>query len=349
MACIEFESQQTNPWEIPEITATDQDDMTQQMLFLHHHNNIQEEEEEEESSSSGGGGASDGGGASQGSIGIQQHAASAAAADLHSPSPSPSSSSLRDECFRAPLLLAYALRQEIMQQRSGAFLEHPFDHVNEELKMLDCVTDFLKGFSNLAKLVETPFPFPLVQMTRTFLFVWIFTLPFVLCYDTNTYPVDPLIMVFLTTFGFIGLEYVSMELDDPFGDDPNDLDDLGMAQLVFEDIYISIYKLDGEDAAYTLRRKIVNRIKRGTALDNFQDDYQHGYTPQQEETIEYDRRLEFQQSDGGESPFYFKKPMKKKKKKKMTSFRSLSKMSMPTKMSMPSFAGSSKGRKKNKK
>jgi predicted membrane chloride channel (bestrophin family) len=347
MACIEFESQHTNPWEIPEITATDQEDMTQQMLFLHNYNSKEEEEEESSNSSSSSAATSDGGdgaSAQQGSsFGIphshQQQQQHAAALD--------SSSSLRDECFRAPLLLAYALRQEIMQQRSGAFLEHPFDHVNEELKMLDCVTDFLKGFSNLAKLVETPFPFPLVQMTRTFLFVWIFTLPFVLCYDANTYPVDPLIMVFLTTFGFIGIEYVSMELDDPFGDDPNDLDDLGMAQLVFEDIYISIYKLDGEDAAYTLRRKIVNRIKRGTALDNFQTDYQHGYTPQQEETIEYDRRLDFQQS-GGESPFYFKKPKNKKKKKKMTSFQSLSKMSMPTKMSMPSF-GSKKGGKKNKK
>jgi hypothetical protein len=79
----------------------------------------------------------------------------------------------------------------------------------EEFIIYDFVTDFLKGLSNLAKLVEMPFPFPLVQMTCTFLFVWIFALPFVLCQDTNTYPVDPLIMVFLTTFGFIGLEYVA--------------------------------------------------------------------------------------------------------------------------------------------
>lgn len=120
----------------------------------------------------------------------------------------------REECFRAPLLLAYALRKEIMEQRSGAFLEHPFEHVNEELKMLDCVTDFIKAFHGLKKLVETPFPFPLVQMTRTFLFVWVFTLPFVLCHDDNNYPFDPLLMIFLTTFGFIGVEFVCMELDE---------------------------------------------------------------------------------------------------------------------------------------
>jgi hypothetical protein len=71
-----------------------------------------------------------------------------------------------------------------------------------------------------------------------------------------------------------------MELDDPFGDDPNDFDNLGMAQIVFEDIYISIYKLDGDQAAYQLRRKIVARIKQRTATLQTCD-----------ETIDYDRRL----------------------------------------------------------
>lgn len=106
----------------------------------------------------------------------------------------------------------------------------------------------------------------------------------------------------------------------PFGDDPNDLDDLGMAQLVFEDIYISIYKLDGDQAAYQLRRKIVARIKKGTALDNFQEDYQHGYSPTQEDdVIAYDRRLEFQQAGSTfETPFYkkSKQPPQSKKKKR---------------------------------
>jgi len=40
-----------------------------------------------------------------------------------------------------------------------------------------------------------------------------------------------LLSTFFITYGFVGLEYVSMELDDPFGDDPNDFDDLGMAEV----------------------------------------------------------------------------------------------------------------------
>ena len=56
--------------------------------------------------------------------------------------------------------------------------------------------------------------------------------------------------------GFVGLEFVSIELDDPFGDDPNDLDVYGLAQVVFEDIYIGIYDIDGKEAAGTLRSLI---------------------------------------------------------------------------------------------
>jgi hypothetical protein len=43
-------------------------------------------------------------------------------------------------------------------------------------------------------------------------------------------------------------------LDDPFGDDPNDFDVLGLAQVVFEDVYISIYDVDGKEAADAIRR-----------------------------------------------------------------------------------------------
>ena len=31
-----------------------------------------------------------------------------------------------------------------------------------------------------------------------------------------------LVLMLFITYGFIGLEYVSMELDDPYGNDPND-------------------------------------------------------------------------------------------------------------------------------
>lgn len=93
MSAIEYESQKHMPWEIPELSMMDEQDIRRaSMSTTPRHYNSQQ-----------------------------------------------------DECFRAPVLLAYALRKEIMEQRTGAFLKEPFRHVNEELKLQDCVTDFMKG------------------------------------------------------------------------------------------------------------------------------------------------------------------------------------------------------------
>lgn len=68
-------------------------------------------------------------------------------------------------------------------------------------------------------------------------------------------------------------EYVSMELDDPFGDDPNDFDDLGMAEIVFEDIYITLYKRDGMESAEKLRDRVVKQEMKGDALETFHNNF----------------------------------------------------------------------------
>uniref|UniRef100_A0A7S4R163 Bestrophin homolog n=2 Tax=Ditylum brightwellii TaxID=49249 RepID=A0A7S4R163_9STRA len=141
-----------------------------------------------------------------------------------------------DENFRAPLVLAHALRNEILSQRSGdriktrrADTKTPM-HPNEERVLYRYVTEFITAFHGLKKLVTTPFPFPLVQMGRTFLFVYTYTLPFALAHSMH-HPLGAMLMIFFITYGYLGLEYVAMELDDPFGDDPNDFDDLGLARV----------------------------------------------------------------------------------------------------------------------
>ena len=76
-------------------------------------------------------------------------------------------------------------------------------------------------------------------MGRTFVFVWAFTLPFAIVQDiSNIYAAC--CALFFITFGFIGIELVSIELDDPFGDDPNDLDVMAMAQ-VRDVVCVSIF------------------------------------------------------------------------------------------------------------
>jgi predicted membrane chloride channel (bestrophin family) len=57
---------------------------------------------------------------------------------------------------------------------------------------------------------------------QTFLFLYLFTVPLVLVGDTKSSMFAHCFAVFLMTYGFMGLEVVAIELDDPFGDDDND-------------------------------------------------------------------------------------------------------------------------------
>jgi len=80
-------------------------------------------------------------------------------------------------------------------------------------------------------------------------------------------PWEDMIMIFFVTYGFLGLEYVSIELDDPFGDDDNDFDNLGMAQRVYEDIYMTLFDSDGEEAAEGLR-KTMSKVLPSARTEN---------------------------------------------------------------------------------
>ena len=172
-----------------------------------------------------------------------------------------------DENFRAPVTFSHLLRVVIM--------EHPYHlgyklAVNEYRDLLMFVGNFMKAFHSFRVLVFTPYPFPILQMTRTFLFFWVYSLPMVLLKDYRLW--SSILIVISVSFGFIGVEYVSMSLDDPFGDDTNDIDEHGMSLLVYEDIYLAIYRTDGPEAAAALRDRVLDRYRGGRELDCYRED-----------------------------------------------------------------------------
>jgi len=166
--------------------------------------------------------------------------------------------SIKDERLHVPLIYSGILRTEILSPRTSNCLEHNMTRL-QELKLLELAAQFTTAYDTLTKLITTPFPFPLVQKTRTILFVWLFTLPLSLLKDTSA-PWDSMIMIFILTYGFLGLEYVSIELDDPFGNDDNDFDNLEMAQRIYEDIYITLFDCDGYEAAENLRKTMSKKV-----------------------------------------------------------------------------------------
>lgn len=189
-----------------------------------------------------------------------------------------------DENFRAPIVWAFNVRKQILLTRtdSSILTARPL-HVNEELKILASVAEFVQAYHGHRKLITTPFPFPLVQMARTVLFFWVFSLPLVLVAASDDDPetvgytlrdtIEVLLIMFFCTYGFLGLEYVSVELDDPYGNDPNDFPGQRWSALVFEDIYMTIYQTDGLESARALHTRVSERLSRGSALESFHSNW----------------------------------------------------------------------------
>jgi Bestrophin, RFP-TM, chloride channel len=82
----------------------------------------------------------------------------------------------------------------------------------ERVTLLNMLNDYVHEYRNLLKLASTPIPFPLIQMARTFLFLWTFTIPLVLRGVVSGEALAALVFVFFLTYGFIGLELVATKL-----------------------------------------------------------------------------------------------------------------------------------------
>lgn len=132
-----------------------------------------------------------------------------------------------------PMVLVHALRSHLYHD--SLLLSNTVDcqlQLLERCKMIDLLHEFTMSYRNLLRIASTPLPFALVQMGRTFIFIWVVTIPFVLSGGDflQQYP-SAFSFVILLTYGFLGLEFVSRMLSNPFGDEiKNDLNIRGMGE-----------------------------------------------------------------------------------------------------------------------
>lgn len=158
-----------------------------------------------------------------------------------------------DDNLRVPTFLAFDLRRALTKYRSVKIFEKNL-HVNEEKELFDNVGGIMNAWYGLKKLVQTPIPFPLVQNRRYILFFWVFTLPIGLMSSIDK-PAALYTLIFFLTLGFIGLEAVIMEIEDPFGNDPNDFNDVGMTKAAIQDLIYVLYDVDGSEAQKKLEKE----------------------------------------------------------------------------------------------
>lgn len=127
-----------------------------------------------------------------------------------------------------PFLYAQILRSHLYH---GCYVLPVDLHILERCKMVDQLNVFLNAYREILLLASTPLPFTMIQMGRTFLFLWIFSMPFALVGIVDEI-VSVLVFIFFLTYGYIGLEFVSMKLLHPFADSVNDIDIVGMGEAV---------------------------------------------------------------------------------------------------------------------
>lgn len=155
--------------------------------------------------------------------------------------------------MRVPIFMSELIREELYKSSSDANDPRLCKLEGWQFGTLSGTLDtFLTAYDDMRIFLTTPFPFPLIQMARTFIFIYLYTLPFALLpladyEDNNIAWVVYSCIVFLVTYGLLGLEYVAISFDDPFGDDDNDFDNLGMMYTELENIHVTICKTDGQE------------------------------------------------------------------------------------------------------
>lgn len=160
-------------------------------------------------------------------------------------------------------------------------------HILEKVKLIDQVNFYLNAYREVLKLASTPLPFTMIQMGRTFLFLWTFTIPFALVGVIGEI-VSEMIFVFFLTYGFIGLEFVSMRLLHPWGDGINDINLVGMGQAVIVGMENDFKSMSEKGCFQTRQNKNLDggggvyvggpdHFSQGTSMGSDQDSTAHYY------------------------------------------------------------------------
>ena len=91
----------------------------------------------------------------------------------------------------------------------------------ERLHLMDAnVTQLVDVWGGTERILKTPIPFAYAQHIKAFLTLFCFTAPFAMVEQMHWYtPVASAVLA----FGMFGIEEIGVEIEDPFGHDPNDL------------------------------------------------------------------------------------------------------------------------------
>ncbi len=127
---------------------------------------------------------------------------------------------------RPALALAWLSRHLGDNVRAGRIRDAAFQ------KMDDNLTSFVDAYGGCERILRTPIPFAYAQHIKAFLSLFCFTVPFALVDSLHQYtPVAAAVIA----YGLFGIEEIGVEIEDPFGTDPNDLPLDAIGERIAED------------------------------------------------------------------------------------------------------------------
>ena len=117
--------------------------------------------------------------------------------------------------MRIPVRMSYLLRKSVRSQEK--VLKTPMG-VFSEGDLYGSINCFMEGYYGMHKFLTTPAPFPLIQMTATFLFFFLYTVPFALLSDdTRVFTIiSHCVVIFILTYGLMGMDMVAVQLGKSF-------------------------------------------------------------------------------------------------------------------------------------
>mgnify|MGYP006345690181 CR=1 FL=1 len=83
---------------------------------------------------------------------------------------------------------------------------------------------------------------------------------------------ETIALLVIATYSFLGIEQVSIELDNPFGTDPSDLPVEEMAMRLYDYIELILYACDGLEATKALRARLADAQQMEQQHTAWQDD-----------------------------------------------------------------------------
>jgi len=101
-------------------------------------------------------------------------------------------------------------------------------------------------YETISQIITTPLPLPYANLCKTLLMIWMATFPFTVDYRLGYF--GSLIIPILIIMALFGIDAIATELENPFGDDDNDLDILEAIHTL-EGECLEFLALSGDDKA----------------------------------------------------------------------------------------------------